>query len=59
MCEHNQASFHVEFDVLARKQQVLAYFLPEAPFQMLQIFDEVILLYVYFYTSSLLVYTVI
>ncbi|KAI8437461.1 hypothetical protein MSG28_011784 [Choristoneura fumiferana] len=41
MCEHNQASFHVEFDVLARREQVLAYFLPEAPFQMLQIFDEV------------------
>lgn len=41
MCEHNQASFHVEFDVLADKEHVLAYFLPEAPFQMLQIFDEV------------------
>ncbi|KPJ18533.1 DNA replication licensing factor Mcm2 [Papilio machaon] len=41
MCEHNQASFHVEFDVLARKEQVLAFFLPDAPFQMLQVFDEV------------------
>ncbi|KAJ2953647.1 hypothetical protein O0L34_g1258 [Tuta absoluta] len=43
MCELNQASFHVEFNILARREQVLAYFLPEAPFQMLQIFDEVAL----------------
>lgn len=41
MCELNQASFHVEFTVLVAKENVLAYFLPEAPFQMLQIFDEV------------------
>lgn len=36
-----QSSFIVEFTVLASKEHVLAYFLPEAPFQMLEIFDEV------------------
>lgn len=41
MCESNQSSFVVEFPVLARKEHVLAYFLPEAPFQMLEIFDSV------------------
>lgn len=41
MCELNQASFHVEFKLLAQKEHILAYFLPEAPIQMLQIFDEV------------------
>ncbi|XP_076656477.1 DNA replication licensing factor Mcm2 isoform X1 [Halictus rubicundus] len=41
MCESNQASFIVEFPILASKEHVLAYFLPEAPFQMLEIFDEV------------------
>ncbi|XP_050308294.1 DNA replication licensing factor Mcm2 [Anthonomus grandis grandis] len=41
MCEHNQSSFTVEFPNLANKEHVLAYFLPEAPFQMLEIFDEV------------------
>ncbi|XP_014218789.1 DNA replication licensing factor Mcm2 [Copidosoma floridanum] len=41
MCESNQSSFIVEFPVLASKEHVLAYFLPEAPFQMLEIFDEV------------------
>ncbi|XP_014598435.1 PREDICTED: DNA replication licensing factor Mcm2 [Polistes canadensis] len=41
MCESNQSSFIVEFPILASKEHVLAYFLPEAPFQMLQIFDEV------------------
>ncbi|KAJ8957470.1 hypothetical protein NQ314_006547 [Rhamnusium bicolor] len=34
-------SFTVEFPNLAIKEHVLAYFLPEAPFQMLEIFDEV------------------
>jgi DNA replication licensing factor MCM2 len=33
--------FVVEFPILAGKEHVLAYFLPEAPFQMLEIFDEV------------------
>ncbi|XP_011305646.1 DNA replication licensing factor Mcm2 isoform X1 [Fopius arisanus] len=41
MCESNQSSFVVEFPVLASKEHVLAYFLPEAPFQMLEIFDAV------------------
>nr|CAI5822271.1 unnamed protein product [Callosobruchus analis] len=41
MCENNQSSFTVEFSNLANKEHVLAYFLPEAPFQMLEIFDEV------------------
>ncbi|XP_019880539.1 DNA replication licensing factor Mcm2 [Aethina tumida] len=41
MCENNQCSFTVEFSSLANKEHVLAYFLPEAPFQMLEIFDEV------------------
>ncbi|XP_045465752.1 DNA replication licensing factor Mcm2 [Harmonia axyridis] len=41
MCENNQCSFTIEFSHLAHKEHVLAYFLPEAPFQMLEIFDEV------------------
>lgn len=41
MCESNLASFEVEFPVLASKENVLAYFLPEAPIEMLQIFDQV------------------
>lgn len=41
MCENNQSSFNMEFPNLAGKEHVLAYFLPEAPFQMLEIFDEV------------------
>lgn len=31
----------MEFPILASKEHVLAYFLPEAPFQMLEIFDGV------------------
>lgn len=41
MCESNQSSFIVEFPILAGKEHVLAYFLPEAPIQMLEIFDLV------------------
>ncbi|KAK7870011.1 hypothetical protein R5R35_011978 [Gryllus longicercus] len=41
MCESNQASFIVEFPTLANKQQVLAFFLPDAPMEMLRIFDQV------------------
>ncbi|XP_051170865.1 DNA replication licensing factor Mcm2 [Leptopilina boulardi] len=41
MCESNQSSFIVEFPILASKEHILAYFLPEAPFKMLEIFDEV------------------
>ena len=31
MCEQNQASFEVDYNILASESQVLAYFLPEAP----------------------------
>lgn len=41
MCENNQSSFVVEFPTLAIKAEVLAYFLPDAPQQVLEIFDEV------------------
>lgn len=41
MCENNRSSFTVEYPNLANKEHVLAYFLPEAPFQMLEIFDQV------------------
>lgn len=41
MCEQNKSSFFVSYTDLANKEHVLAYFLPEAPFQMLEIFDKV------------------
>lgn len=41
MCEQNKASFTISYTDLASKEHVLAYFLPEAPFQMLEIFDKV------------------
>ncbi|XP_037949487.1 DNA replication licensing factor Mcm2 [Teleopsis dalmanni] len=41
MCEQNKSSFVVSYTDLANKEHVLAYFLPEAPFQMLEIFDRV------------------
>lgn len=41
MCENNQSSFVIEFPNIAHEANVLAYFLPEAPFQMLEIFNEV------------------
>lgn len=41
MCEQNKASFVVSYTDLASKEHVLAYFLPEAPTQMLDIFDNV------------------
>lgn len=41
MCEQNKSSFTVVFAELAHHQHVLAYFLPEAPLQMLEIFDKV------------------
>lgn len=41
MCESNYSSFEVEFPILASKENVLAFFLPEAPLEMLEIFDEV------------------
>lgn len=41
MCEQNKSSFVVVFSELASHQHVLAYFLPEAPQQMFEIFDKV------------------
>lgn len=41
MCEQNKSSVTVVFHELAMHQHVLAYFLPEAPYQMLEIFDKV------------------
>lgn len=41
MCEQNKDSFIVAYTHLASKEPELAYFLPEAPFQMLAIFDKV------------------
>ena len=40
MCQKNKSSFEVDYNDLARECQVLAYFLPEAPTQVLDIFDE-------------------
>ncbi|KAE8742356.1 hypothetical protein FOCC_FOCC012043 [Frankliniella occidentalis] len=41
MCESNHSSLEVEFPALAAKEHVLAFFLPDAPMEMLKIFDEV------------------
>lgn len=41
MCEHNKSSFVVSYTDLANREHILAYFLPEAPFQMLELFDKV------------------
>ena len=40
MCENNKQSLIVDYNTLANEHQVLAYFLPEAPAEMLKIFDE-------------------
>lgn len=40
MCEENKQSLEVNYNMLAQAEQVLAYFLPEAPVEMLIIFDE-------------------
>ncbi|KAK3735313.1 hypothetical protein QZH41_018724, partial [Actinostola sp. cb2023] len=40
MCEANKQSLVINYNILANEQQVLAYFLPEAPAEMLQTFDE-------------------
>lgn len=37
----NRSSLVVDYNVLANEQQVIAFFLPEAPTEMLKIFDEV------------------
>lgn len=36
----NKESLIVDYNLLASSQEVLAFFLPEAPIEMLQIFDE-------------------
>lgn len=39
MSEENKQSFEVDYNVLAVEEQVLAYFLPEAPIEILEIFN--------------------
>ena len=41
MYSANGESLVVDYNVLANEQQVIAFFLPEAPTEMLKIFDEV------------------
>ncbi|MBN3325805.1 MCM2 factor, partial [Atractosteus spatula] len=40
MCKENRESLLVNYEDLAAREHVLAYFLPEAPTEMLKIFDE-------------------
>ena len=40
MCRLNRSSFEVDYNILASECQTLAYFLPEAPREVLEIFDE-------------------
>merc|ERR1712025_207736 len=40
MCQKNKSSFEVDYNILASECQVLAYFLPEAPTEVFEIFDE-------------------
>ncbi|RDD43855.1 DNA replication licensing factor mcm2 [Trichoplax sp. H2] len=40
MCQANQSSLVIDYNHLASEWQVIAYFLPEAPAEMLKIFDE-------------------
>ncbi|XP_036957121.1 DNA replication licensing factor MCM2 [Acanthopagrus latus] len=40
MCKENNESLVVNYEDLAAREHVLAYFLPEAPTEMLKIFDE-------------------
>ena len=40
MCDHNHTSFEVEFSHIAVREHALAYFLPEAPLEMLEIFNK-------------------
>uniref|UniRef100_A0A8C6YJJ1 DNA replication licensing factor MCM2 n=1 Tax=Naja naja TaxID=35670 RepID=A0A8C6YJJ1_NAJNA len=40
MCKENKESVVVNYEDLAAREHVLAYFLPEAPAEMLKIFDE-------------------
>eukprot|EP00731_Ephydatia_muelleri_P001567 Em0001g1567a len=40
MCEANKQSLVVDYGMLAREQNVIAFFLPDAPMEMLKVFDE-------------------
>ncbi|XP_043934476.1 DNA replication licensing factor MCM2 [Protopterus annectens] len=40
MCKENKESLVVNYEDIAAREHVLAYFLPEAPAEMLKIFDE-------------------
>ncbi|KAM9800563.1 DNA replication licensing factor MCM2 isoform X1 [Syngnathus typhle] len=40
MCKENKESLAVNYEDLAAREHVLAYFLPEAPTEMLKVFDE-------------------
>ncbi|KAG8007194.1 DNA replication licensing factor mcm2 [Nibea albiflora] len=40
MCKDNKESLVVNYEDLAAREHVLAYFLPEAPTEMLKVFDE-------------------
>jgi len=40
MCEENKSSFEVDYNIIASEEQVLAYFLPEAPTEMLEVMDS-------------------
>ncbi|RWS29807.1 DNA replication licensing factor mcm2-like isoform X1 [Leptotrombidium deliense] len=40
MSEENKQSFELDYNILATEEQVLAFFLPEAPTEMLNIFNE-------------------
>ncbi|XP_077458979.1 DNA replication licensing factor MCM2 [Stigmatopora argus] len=40
MCKENKESLVVNYEDLAAREHVLAYFLPEAPLEMLKVFDE-------------------
>merc|ERR1739838_774439 len=40
MCEENKSSFEVDYNIIASEEQVLAYFLPEAPTEMLEVVDS-------------------
>jgi len=40
MCQANKQSLVIDYNILANEHQVLAFFLPEAPVEMLRIFDE-------------------
>ena len=37
----NKKSLVIDYNILANEQQVIAFFLPEAPTEMLKVFDEV------------------